>query len=227
MKELHFEEELGKTNNLLDIDVKTGQVQIVPHDGRTVTITAQVENADVTVTRTDNTVYVKSQYGREVSGLSWLEQFLQGFFHSKVIITIHLPADCEVQARVVTGKLSITGINAPVTARVTTGELALTEIGGPIYAKCTTGRLHYDGILVDASHRFETTTGQISLCLPKEPNAHLDASTITGQVFCDFPLTQSQNVRHLTGGKLRGTLGSGGGTIKAKVTTGSFQLKHA
>jgi len=218
---------LNKTNNLLDVDVKAGQVQILPHDGRMVTITAQVENAEVTVTRADNTIYVKSQHGRPDESTSWVEQFLQGIFHSKVIITIHLPADCEVQAHVVTGKLSITGINAPVTARVTTGELTLTEIGGPIYAKCITGKLQYDGILVDASHRFETTTGQISLCLPKEPNAHLDASTITGQVFCDFPLTQSQNKKHLTGGKLRGTLGSGGGTIKAKVTTGSFQLKHA
>lgn len=227
MKELHFIEEFPTAKGLLDVDVRSGQVQILPHDGRTVAITAQVENADVAVTRSDNTVYVKSQHGRQSGESSWLERFLQGAFNSKVILTIHLPDDCEVQANVITGKLSITGINAPITGRVTTGELSLTDIGGPIYAKCITGKLHYDGILVNASHRFETMTGQISLCVPKEPNAHLDASTITGQVQCDFPLTQSQNKRYLTGGKLRGTLGSGEGTIKAKVTTGSFQLKHA
>jgi hypothetical protein len=227
MKELYFEETIAKSPAVLDVDVKIGQIQIMPHDGRTLTATTRVENADVTVTRTGDTVHVKSQHGLKNGEASWLERLLHGSFNSKVYLTIHLPTDCEVQASVITGQLCITGINAPVTARVITGELVLTDIGGPVYAKCLTGHLRYDGLLVNASHRFETITGQISLRTPKEPNAHLDATAVTGDVKCDFPLSQSQNKRHLTGGRLRGTLGSGDGNIKAKVTTGSFQLKHA
>ncbi|HRQ41742.1 MAG TPA: DUF4097 family beta strand repeat-containing protein [Chloroflexota bacterium] len=227
MKELYFEETFPTSQGMLDVDVKMGRVEIVPHDGRTVTISAQVENADVIVTRSDNTVHVKSEHGRKATNGSWLERLLNGSFNTKVILTIHVPDDCEIQANVVTGRLSISGINASVTARVMTGDLSLSDIGGPVYAKTVTGQLRYDGILINASHRFETTTGQISLCLPKEPNALLDASAMTGHVQCDFPLSQSQHKKHLTGGKLRGTLGSGEGSIKAKVVTGSFQLKHA
>ncbi len=227
MKELHFEETFPAPQGILDVDVKIGRIQIMPHDGRTITVAARVENADITVTRTHNTVYVKSHHGQQNGESSWLERLLHGSFNSKVHLTIHLPADCEVQASIITGQLRITGINAPVTARVITGELSLTDIGGPVYAKCLTGNLRYDGILMNASHRFETITGQISLRTPKEPNAYLDATAVTGDVKCDFPLSQPQHKRHLTGGKLRGTLGNGEGNIKAKVTTGSFQLKHA
>ncbi len=227
MKELYFEEMLSGPQGMLDVDVKVGQVKIAPHDSHTVTIHAQVENADIIVTRSENTVHIKSAHGRKSPNGSWLERLLNGSFNTKVILTIHVPADCEIQANVVTGKLSISGINASVTARVITGDLSLSDIGGPVYAKTVTGKLRYDGILINASHRFETTTGQISLHLPKEPNAMLDASAMTGHVHCDFPLSQSQHKKHLTGGKLRGTLGSGDGSIKAKVVTGSFQLKHA
>lgn len=227
MKELYFEETFSAPQGMLDIDVKVGKVEILPHDGRTVTISAQVENADVIVTRSDNVVHVKSEHSNQKSNGSWLERLLHGNFNTKVILTIHVPDDCEVQANVSTGKLSISGINASVTGRVITGELSLSDIGGPVYAKTVTGKLRYDGILVNASHRFETTTGQISLRLPKEPNALLDASAMTGHVQCDFPLSQPQHKKHLTGGKLRGTLGSGEGSIKAKVVTGSFQLKQA
>ncbi|MCL4266753.1 MAG: DUF4097 family beta strand repeat protein [Anaerolineae bacterium] len=227
MKELYFEETFPAPQGILDVDVKVGQVEILPHDGRTVTISAQVENADVIVTRSENTVHVQSEHGREAPNGSWLERLLNGSFHSKVILTIHVPADCEIQANVITGKLSISGINASVTGRVITGDLSLSDIGGPVYAKSVTGKLRYDGVLVNASHRFETTTGHICLRLPKEPNALLDASAMTGHVQCDFPLGESQHKKHLTGGRLRGTLGSGEGNIKAKVVTGSFQLKHA
>lgn len=227
MKELYFEETLSGPQGMLDVDVKVGRVEIVPHDGRTVTISAQVENADVIVTRSNNTVHVKSEHGRKANNGSWLERLLNGSFNSKVILTIHIPAECEIQANVVTGKLRISDINASVTARVITGDLSLSDIGGPVYAKTVTGKLQYNGILVNASHRFETTTGHICLRLPKEPNAQLDASTMTGHVQCDFPLSQPQHKKHLTGGRLRGGLGSGEGNIKAKVVTGSFQLKHA
>lgn len=226
MKELYFEEPLSASPGVLDVDVKVGQVEIVPHDGPTITISAQVENADVFITRSENAVHVQSEHGRQAPNGSWLERLLNGSFNSKVILTIRVPSDCEIQAKVVTGKLSINGINASVTARVITGDLSLSDIGGPVYAKTVTGKLRYDGILITASHRFETTTGHICLRLPKEPNALLDASAMTGHVQCDFPLSHPQPKKHLTGGKLRGALGSGEGSIKAKVVTGSFQLKH-
>jgi DUF4097 and DUF4098 domain-containing protein YvlB len=137
-----------------------------------------------------------------------------------------VPADCEVRAKTITGQLSVSGLNAPITTRVITGKTRLENLAGPIYAKSVTGNVQYRGLLANDSHRFETTTGNVLLALSNVPDAYVDARITTGHIHCDFPLQKQIERRHITGARLRDTFGSGAGKIKARVVTGSLHLEQ-
>ncbi|MCP5101576.1 MAG: DUF4097 domain-containing protein [Chloroflexi bacterium] len=226
MKDYHFEETFPETNGALDVMVEIGSAEIVAYDGTAVIVDAEARHMDISVTREANTIFIRAQTDETWADLGKkITRYLKND-HPIAHLKIQLPAHCELQAKTVTGKLAVNGLSAPVTARVVTGQTKLTNLSGPIYAKTITGELTYEGTLAEEHHRFETTTGRVHLKLWKQPNAQLDAKSITGNIHCEFPITQLKENRHLTGGRLTGVLGNGGGHIKARVVTGNLHLEN-
>ena len=206
----------------LDVLVEIGTVTIRPSTEKVITVDASYRHMDVWVERQGDTVVVRAE--QEETFLQSLGRFFNND-HPKADLTIHLPPHCEVHAKTITGKLSVEGIQAPVTARVITGKMSLKELYGPVYAKTITGKLSYKGELTEDNHRFETVTGEIVLTLPQTTNAKLSAQTTTGSLHCQLPLADLQEERYFVGGKLQGTLGTGAGRIKAKISTGSLLIR--
>lgn len=226
MKSLYFQEEFPDACKL-DVDLEVGSVEIKAHNGRYIAVAVEYENMEIDVQRQGNTMFVRAEVDHNShEATSWLEKLLS-WSHHKARFTIKVPVDCEINSSTITGKTAVSDINAPVTIRTTTGSTLLANIGGPIYAKTITGKLDYNGILTDDQHRFETTTGSICLRLRKEPNAMVDASTTTGKLHIDFPLHKRSENNHITGGRVKGMLGSGNGRIKAKIITGSLSVLQA
>jgi len=221
MKTIQFVETADEQTKL-DVLVETGSVTIRPSSEKVITVDATYRHMDVRVERQDNTVVVRAE--QEESFLLNLSRLFEND-HPKADLIIHLPPHCEIHAKTITGKLSIEGIQAPVTGRVITGKLKLKEIQGPIYAKTITGKLTYTGNLSEDNHRFETVTGEIVLALPQTTNAKLSAQTTTGSLKCLIPLTERHEEQHFVGGKLQGTMGSGAGRIKAKISTGGLMIR--
>ncbi|MBK8902866.1 MAG: DUF4097 family beta strand repeat protein [Anaerolineaceae bacterium] len=221
MKTVQFVEPVDEQTKL-DVMVEVGTVTIRPSIHKEIHIEATYRHMDVWVERQGDTVVVRAE--QEEDFLQRLTHLFSSD-HAKADVVIDLPAHCEVQAKTVTGTLDVEGILAPVTARVITGQLTLRDLAGAIYAKTVTGQLTYSGPLSEDNHRFETVTGEIVLALPADTNAELSAQTTTGSVRCQLPLNNRQEERHFVGGKLRGTLGSGAGRIKAKITTGSLLIR--
>lgn len=224
MKEQYFEEALIGNKGKLNVVVEVGEVEIQTHEKPLITVEAETRHVIVTVHNEDDTVTVRAEV--EDGWPEKIGRFLRGD-HPKAKLLIHVPANCEINAKTVTGMLTIRDITAAVTTHMTTGKTRLTNLGGPIYAKAVTGQLIYDGLLIDDNHRFETVTGDLQLRLTKEPNAKLDIKTTTGRVHCDFPLTNQKQERHFVGGKLKGTLGAGTGHLKARVITGNLHVARA
>jgi DUF4097 and DUF4098 domain-containing protein YvlB len=139
---------------------------------------------------------------------------------------MRVPADCAVDAKMVTGSLSIRGIEGMVNGRTITGSAKLTNLGGPVSAKTVTGSLTYNGRLSDDIHHFKTVTGAVKLNLTHLPNAQLDARTDIGGIKCDWEKGTAVQSQNLVGSRLRDTLGSGQGTIKIRVATGGIHLKR-
>lgn len=221
MKTIQFVETADEQTKL-DVLVEIGSVTIRPSTEKVITVDATYRHMDVWVERQGDTVVVRAE--QEETFLQSLSRLFNND-HPKADLTIHLPAHCDVQAKIVTGKLSVEGIQAPVTGRVITGKLSLKQIQGPIYAKTITGKLTYTGELTEENHRFETVTGEIVLSLPQTTNAKLSAQTATGSLNCRLPLADLREEQHFVGGKLQGTLGSGAGRIKAKISTGSLVIR--
>lgn len=224
MKEQYFEEAVKSGKSKLNVMVEVGEVEVLPHEKPLITVEAETQHVIVTVYQEENGVFVRAEV--EDGWMGSIGRLFRGD-HPKAKLLIHVPADCEIKAKTVTGTLTIRDITAAVTTHVTTGKTQLTNLGGPIYAKAVTGQMIYDGLLIDDNHRFETVTGDLQLRLTKEPNAKVDIGTTTGRVHCDFPLTDSKQERHLVGGKLKGTLGAGTGHLKARVVTGSLHVSQA
>jgi len=206
----------------LDVLVEIGSVTIRPSTEKVITVDATYRHMDILVERQGDTVVIRAE--REETFLESLTRLFNND-HPKADLVIHMPAHCEVHAKTITGKLSVDGIQAPVTAKVITGKMTLKEIHGPIYAKTITGKLSYSGELTEDNHRFETITGEIVLTLPQNTNAKLAAQTATGSLNCRLPLTHLHEERHFVGGKLQGMLGNGAGQIKAKISTGSLLIR--
>lgn len=221
MKTIEFVESVDEQTKL-DVLVEVGTVTIRPSARKEMHISASYRHMDVWVERHGSTVVVRAEQEED-----FLQRLVRLFSndHPKADLVIDLPAHCEVQAKTVTGAMEIEGILASVNARVITGQLKLQDLAGPIYAKTITGQLTYTGPLSEDNHRFETVTGEIVLSLPADTNAELSAQTITGSLSCKLPLSNRQEERHFVGGKLRGTMGSGAGRIKAKITTGSLTVR--
>jgi hypothetical protein len=224
MKHYSFTEELPSDNGELHVMVEIGEVTIRPHDGRSITIEADLRHMTIDVTRQDDVVSVRV----EQEDRDWMQRIGRLFSadgHPKAIVIIHVPHTCTVHAKTITGQMDISDIDAPVTATVITGKNELANIGARIDARTTTGEVSYKGLLVDDHHRFESITGSVRLTLTKEPNAQFDGRVVTGDVRCDFPLAQPKVNKALTGKHLKGTLGSGEGSLKARVVTGSLRVR--
>lgn len=223
-----FEEKLGEGPASLKVTNEIGSITIVPgsDNSRTVHIDAESRGIVVTVSNVDNHVIVRAE--REEAWRNPIEQIKRLFTdeHPKADLTIQVPADCAVDAKMITGSLSISGIDGMVNGRTVTGSAKLTNLGGPISAKTVTGSLTYNGRLSDDIHHFKTVTGAIKLNLTHQPNAQLDARTDVGGIQCDWGMGTAVQSQNLVGSRLRSTLGSGQGHIKIRVATGGINLNH-
>jgi len=226
MEHYYFEEVIEEQDKL-NIFVEVGSVDVYPHDGRVVIVEAEARHMDLTMNRDGDTLFVQAKCDEAWRSTSRKLSSPFSNDNPRAHLTIHAPVDCQVQVKVITGKLSIRGVAAPVTTRVVTGQTRLEDLGGPIWAKTVTGNIYYHGALASDNHRFEATTGRISLSLSQVPDAQLDARTTTGRIHCALPLTnQIDKTRRGPGSRLTGNLGSGEGRIAARIVTGSLHLEN-
>ena len=72
------------------------------------------------------------------------------------------------------------------------------------------------------SLEFQSVNGSITLDLPADLSADVDAETVNGRIDVDFPLTG--NVRK-TKRELRGTIGGGGRPLDLETVNGSITLR--
>src|SRR5467141_3388298 len=121
-----------------------------------------------------------------------------------VRFTVQLPRNVPIDASTVNGGLEIDGVSAPVEAKT---------INGRIEANMQS--------LTSGDVRLETVNGSVRAGLPLQLNANIDASTVNGRVETDFAVKVLGKIspRHL-----RGTVGSGGPTLKLITVNGSITL---
>jgi hypothetical protein len=142
----------------------------------------------------------------------------------RVDFTVHVPAGVRFAGHTVNGAIRASGLRSDVRAETvngsvdveTTGLVRANTVNGGITARIAAGRLARET-------SFEAVNGSIDLFLPAGLNAELRASTVTGSIDSDFPITVSGNVSRRS---LRGTIGDGGPELRASTVNGTIRLRR-
>jgi len=142
-----------------------------------------------------------------------------------VRIVVQLPHNVPIEASTVNGGLQIAGVSAPVEATTVNGKISVITSSGPVKASTVNGSIEaIMESLTSGDVSLTTVNGSVMAGLPRTLNANIDAETVNGRVETDFPVKISGKIstRHL-----RGTIGSGGSTLKLVTVNGSIGLHEA
>lgn len=108
----------------------------------------------------------------------------------------------------------------------TAGTITLAGLAGDVSADAKAGTIEATMTRVAGNQHIElnATTGTVTLRIPKNSDATVQAQSTIGNFESDFPgLTRTQ--RHLVGEGANGTIGKGSATIDLTTTTGSIELR--
>jgi DUF4097 and DUF4098 domain-containing protein YvlB len=136
----------------------------------------------------------------------------------------------ELRVSTISGTVRLTGVKArSVDADATSGDVALTNVFcDRATVKAFSGDITYTGSLAKTGrYQFNSQSGDIQLTLSGTEGFELDASSFSGSVRSDFPVTVppgqpvgGQGVRK----SVRGIVGSGGATLSIRAFSGDITI---
>lgn len=134
-------------------------------------------------------------------------------------------ANGEVDAASGNGAVTIRRVRGPVNATSGNGDVSVIAIRGPVSARSGNGDLtvsmdEYSG---DGDMDYTTGNGRITITIPADFNAEIDASTSNGGIETDFPI---QVTGRITRSRVRGTIGRGGPRIRLVSGNGAIVLRR-
>jgi hypothetical protein len=139
----------------------------------------------------------------------------------QVVFTITVPAGVDFRPSMVTGTIAALQLRSHVMASTVTGDVAVTT-SETATATAVTGSVDATllGTVWDRDQAFTTVTGNVTVQIPGDADAHVMATTVTGSVMSDFPLSDR------TGGGKEGDIGAGGQDLVLAAVTGTVRLRR-
>lgn len=142
-----------------------------------------------------------------------------------VDFTVRVPARVGFTGKTINGGIRATSLDGNVITRTINGSIKISTSG---YGEATTINGEIAAKLGDGNWpkalSFKTINGGISLDLPSNLSASVDAQTLNGSINSDFPLQviSQEGRKHV-----KGTIGSGGRALVLKTLNGSINLRMA
>lgn len=161
----------------------------------------------------------------------------------KVEFTVRVPAGVKLVGRTVNGAVTAEGLRGDVEAHTVNGRITAAGLRGDVQAYSVNGGVEVEtsglaeaetvngGITVRAGRadwtgraRFETVNGSISVTLPADANADVEAKTVNGSIDTDFFVSPERgSFKHR---KLSGRIGNGGRDLELETVNGSIELRR-
>jgi len=141
----------------------------------------------------------------------------------KVEWMVRLPAGVNLGAHSVNGDVTVRDVSGEVHASTVNGDVDVSTRGvaeastvnGEIRASL--GKADWTGTM-----SFTTVNGGITLEVPGDLDAMIEAKTVNGSIETDFPITVQGRFGSRT---LRGTIGAGGRDLELETVNGSIRLR--
>ncbi|KIZ14126.1 DUF4097 family beta strand repeat-containing protein [Streptomyces natalensis] len=129
-----------------------------------------------------------------------------------------------VRAETVSGAVEAQGVTGDLRFHTVSGDLTVIDGGGAgVRADSVSGdmTLDLDRVAKDADVQLTTVSGEIAIRLPDPADAHVAVNTTTGSVANAF---DDLRVSGWGPRQITGTLGAGGGTLRASTVSGGLAL---
>jgi hypothetical protein len=139
---------------------------------------------------------------------------------------IFVPQNTDVTLKSVNGGITIADVRGQIRFGVTNGGVHLTRVAGDVSGESVNGGIQvelagtsWDGRQLDV----KTHNGGVTLSVPSQYSAHLQAETGMGHIQSDFPITM---VGDMTPRQLDFNVGGGGALIHLATTNGGVRVKR-
>lgn len=142
-------------------------------------------------------------------------------------LDVHVPTNLEVAASSVSGDVRIEGAQGRVRASSVSGDIRLSRLrASSVSANSVSGNVEasIDALTGSGDLTFKTVSGDVTLELPRDVDADLSMSSVSGELNSDFQMTLNGRMdrRHL-----EARIGRGGRNLDVSTVSGDVRLKAA
>jgi len=224
--------EVTKTGNVLRIESKYPDHKLQSKDGLSVRVDYEIwipDKASAKIVCVSGNVNVENIGGvleGDVTSGSLVVSKASGDVDCRTISgSIELrDVTGDVSLKVVSGNIIAERIKGSFEAETTSGDVKARDISNAksVRAKVLSGEISYDGqILKDGKYSLEAYSGSVELRIPSTSAFDLEASTFSGRIDSDFPVTVSGSI-----GKndLRGVVNGGGAFLRLRTFSGTIHI---
>ncbi len=123
------------------------------------------------------------------------------------------------------GEVRVDGARGPVDASSGNGKIVVSTAAGPVEASTGNGSVDVSMASLRGSDdlEFSSGNGNITLTLPADFGAELNATTGNGSIETDFPM---RVVGRMNRHRVEGTIGGGGRQLRVSTGNGSIRLRR-
>jgi hypothetical protein len=195
---------------------------------------------EIRVTPGPAEVKVETRYPRNAGGGGFFDFLSGGGSEVSVTYRIDVPRRVRLRVATVNGSLAARGTDGAAHLRTVNGALRATDVHGPLDLASTNGAIDVAGaaggvrasttngeieVALASVGAAEATTiastnGAITVHLPRDVRASLNARSVNGEIESPLPLTgHGRAARHLVG-----DLNGGGARIEISTTNGGIRI---
>jgi len=231
-----FTEEFHQTyaitpDGRVELDNINGPVHISSWDRNEVKVDAvkyaddkdRLPEATIEVDAEKDFISIRTKYRDHDNTFNW------GSSHNPpgVEYTLMVPRTVRLdEIKLINGSLDLTGISGEVHASCINGKLVARDLSGRAELSTINSRLEAQFTqLGSTSLDLSSVNGSVSLTIPSDSQAELEASTVSGGIENDLGL--HVNHHQFVGHDLRGRMGKGNTHIKLENVNGRIEIHHA
>jgi hypothetical protein len=143
----------------------------------------------------------------------------------RVDFVVRVPPGVDFVGRTVNGEVVARDLPADGEAHSVNGQVVL-EAAGHAVARTVNGSIQASMGRADwtGEVEFSTVNGSITVALPEDAGADVDARTVNGGIETDFPLEVSGRISRR---RMSGTIGGGGRKLTLESVNGAIRLEKA
>ncbi len=129
------------------------------------------------------------------------------------------------------GDVAVRDVTGDLEVNVKNGDIKLSNVAGPVVANTVSGDIQVRfAPMRQGPSSISTVSGDVDVSMPSNTKATLRLRSVSGEVYTDFDLNLGKgddNMRHIGGQVVDGSINGGGNTVSLKTVSGDIFVRKA